>query len=152
MSDRDLRLCTGTTFAVFQSEGWTPCSKHSENRWARGVAKTALHSFRTLAGTPSGPVALAGSSWPRRRLTVDGRKRIRQSVEEHREGNRGMSVALKSPSSRQHFLAKKRPKHSAIYQILFSFSTDKDRRTDSRIRRKNTAQPRRESNPRSCEF
>ena len=27
-------------------------------------------------------------------------------------------------------------------QILFSFSTDKDRRTDSRIRRKNTAQPR----------
>ena len=34
------------------------------------------------------------------------------------------------------------------YQILFSFSTDKDRRTDSRIRRKNTAQPRRESNPR----
>ena len=37
-------------------------------------------------------------------------------------------------------------------QILFSFSTDKDRRTDSRIRRKNTAQPRRESNPRSCEF
>ena len=26
------------------------------------------------------------------------------------------------------------------YQILFSFSTDKDRRTDSRIRRKNTAQ------------
>ena len=26
-------------------------------------------------------------------------------------------------------------------QILFSFSTDKDRRTDSRIRRKNTAQP-----------
>ena len=34
-------------------------------------------------------------------------------------------------------------------QILFSFSTDKDRRTDSRIRRKNTAQPRRESNPRA---
>ena len=30
---------------------------------------------------------------------------------------------------------------------LFSFSSDKDRRTDSRIRRKNTAQPRRESNP-----
>ena len=28
------------------------------------------------------------------------------------------------------------------WQILFSFSTDKDRRTDSRIRRKNTAQPR----------
>ena len=37
-------------------------------------------------------------------------------------------------------------------QILFSFSSDKDRRTDSRIRRKNTAQPRRESNPGSCEF
>ena len=33
------------------------------------------------------------------------------------------------------------------HQILFSFSSDKDRRTDSRIRRKNTAQPRRESNP-----
>ena len=30
---------------------------------------------------------------------------------------------------------------------LFSFSSDKDRRTDSRIRRKKTAQPRRESNP-----
>ena len=30
---------------------------------------------------------------------------------------------------------------------LFSFSSDKDRRTDSRIRRKNTAQSRRESNP-----
>ena len=114
MSVRDLRLCTGTTLAVFQAEGWTSCSKHSENRRARGVAKTALHTFRTLAGTPSGPVALAGSSWPRRRLTVDGRKRIRQSVEEHREGNRGISVALKSPSSRRHFLAKKRPKHSAI--------------------------------------
>ena len=38
------------------------------------------------------------------------------------------------------------------YQILFSFSSDKDRRTDSRIRRKNTAQPRRESNSGSCEF
>ena len=37
-------------------------------------------------------------------------------------------------------------------QILFSFSSDKDRRTDNRIRRKNTAQPRRESNPGSCEF
>ena len=37
-------------------------------------------------------------------------------------------------------------------QILFSFSSDKDRRTDSRIRRKNTAQPRRESNPGSCEL
>ena len=37
-------------------------------------------------------------------------------------------------------------------QILFSFSSDKDRRTDSRIRRKNTAQPRQESNPGSCEF
>ena len=37
-------------------------------------------------------------------------------------------------------------------QILFSFSSDKDRRTDSRIRRKNTAQSRRESNPGSCEF
>ena len=37
-------------------------------------------------------------------------------------------------------------------QILFSFSSDKDRRTDSRIRRKDTAQPRRESNPGSCEF
>ena len=35
----------------------------------------------------------------------------------------------------------------SFYQILFSFSTDKDRRTDSRVRRKNTAQPRRESNP-----
>ena len=34
---------------------------------------------------------------------------------------------------------------------LFSFSSDKDRKTDSRIRRKNTAQPRRESNPGSCE-
>ena len=34
---------------------------------------------------------------------------------------------------------------------LFSFSSDKDRRTDSRIRRKNTAQPRRESNLR-CVF
>ena len=32
-------------------------------------------------------------------------------------------------------------------RILFSFSSDKDRRTDSRIRRKNTAQPRRWSNP-----
>ena len=29
-------------------------------------------------------------------------------------------------------------------QILFSFSSEKDRRTDSRTRRKNTAQPRRE--------
>ena len=29
-------------------------------------------------------------------------------------------------------------------QILFSFSSDKDRRTDSRIRRKNTVQPRQE--------
>ena len=38
------------------------------------------------------------------------------------------------------------------YQIIFSFSSDKDRRTDSRIRRKNTAQPRLESNPESCEF
>ena len=38
------------------------------------------------------------------------------------------------------------------YHILFSFSSDKDRTTDSRIRRKNTAQPRRESNPGSCEF
>ena len=36
-------------------------------------------------------------------------------------------------------------------QILFSFSSDNDRRTDSRIRRKITAQPRRESNPGSCE-
>ena len=35
-------------------------------------------------------------------------------------------------------------------QILCSFSFDKVRRTDSRIRRKNTAQPRRESNPGSC--
>ena len=41
---------------------------------------------------------------------------------------------------------------SFLYQNLFSFSTDKDRRTDSRIRRKNTAQPRWESNPRSCDF
>ena len=37
-------------------------------------------------------------------------------------------------------------------QILFSFSTDKDRRTDSRIRRKNTAQPRRESTRASLRF
>ena len=37
-------------------------------------------------------------------------------------------------------------------QILFSFSSDKDRRTDSRIRRKNTTQPCRESNPGSCEI
>ena len=37
------------------------------------------------------------------------------------------------------------------HQILFSFSSDKDRRTDSRIRQKNTAQPLRESNPGSCE-
>ena len=37
-------------------------------------------------------------------------------------------------------------------QILFSFNSDKDRRTDSWIRRKNTAQPRRESNPGSCEI
>ena len=39
-------------------------------------------------------------------------------------------------------------------QIKFSslFSSDKDRRTDSRIGRKITAQPRRESNPGSCEF
>ena len=41
---------------------------------------------------------------------------------------------------------------SIISLKLFSFSSDKDRRTDSRIRRKNTAQPRRESNPGSCEF
>ena len=34
-------------------------------------------------------------------------------------------------------------------QNLFSFSSDKDRRTDCRIRRKYTAQPRRESNPRA---
>ena len=39
-----------------------------------------------------------------------------------------------------------------IFFILFSFSSDKDRRTDGRIRRKNTAQPRRESNRGSCEF
>ena len=37
-------------------------------------------------------------------------------------------------------------------QILFSFSSDKERRTDSRIRRENTAQPHRESNPGFCEF
>ena len=37
-------------------------------------------------------------------------------------------------------------------QSLFSFSSDKDRRADSRIRRKNTAQPRRESNPGSGEW
>ena len=39
-------------------------------------------------------------------------------------------------------------------QILFSFSSnlDKDRRTDSRIRRKNTAQPRQGSNPGSCKL
>ena len=43
-------------------------------------------------------------------------------------------------------------KRVEVCQILFSFSSDKDRRTDSRIRRKNTAQPRRESNPGSCEF
>ena len=35
---------------------------------------------------------------------------------------------------------------------LFSFSSAKDRRADSRIRQKKTAQPRRESNPGSCEF
>ena len=42
-----------------------------------------------------------------------------------------------------------------ISNQLFSFSSDKDRRTDSRIRRKKktkTAQPRRESNPGSCEL
>ena len=44
-------------------------------------------------------------------------------------------------------LAKARPN-----KFLLSFSSDKDRRTDSRIRRKNTAQPRRESNPGSCEW
>ena len=37
-------------------------------------------------------------------------------------------------------------------KILFSFSSDIDRRTDSRIRRKNTAQPRRESHPGPCEW
>ena len=36
-------------------------------------------------------------------------------------------------------------------QILFSFSSDKARRTDSWIRRKNTVQPCRESNPGSCD-
>ena len=35
-------------------------------------------------------------------------------------------------------------------QILFSFSSDKDRKTDSRIRRKNTAQPR--NDPDKSEF
>ena len=43
-------------------------------------------------------------------------------------------------------------KTKIINQIVFSFSFDKGRRTDSRIRRKNTMQPRREANPGSCEF
>ena len=36
-------------------------------------------------------------------------------------------------------------------QMPFSFTSGIDRRTDSRIRRKNTAQPRQESNPGFCE-
>ena len=39
----------------------------------------------------------------------------------------------------------KQTKYKTVFKNLFSFSSDKDRRTDSRIRRKNTAQPRRES-------
>ena len=45
-----------------------------------------------------------------------------------------------------------RGRYKRTNQILFSFSSDKDRRIDSRIRRKNAAQPRQESNPGSCEF
>ena len=58
----DSLLWIGMTVAVFHCPGNTPCEKQRWKRWHRGLASSALHSLRTLAGMWSELVALSGTS------------------------------------------------------------------------------------------
>lgn len=51
-------LWIGMTGPQFHGHGHIPCAKHSSNRWLSGLASSAHHSFSSLVGTSSRPVAL----------------------------------------------------------------------------------------------
>ena len=59
-SDLESLLWTGMTEAVFHWSGKVPFEKQSRKRRHNGLASSAAHSFKTLLGTWSGPVALSG--------------------------------------------------------------------------------------------
>ena len=68
--DSESLLWIGMTDAVFLWLGKTPCEKQRSNSLLSGLASSALHSFKTLAGISSGPLALSGCRFLRSFLNV----------------------------------------------------------------------------------
>ena len=61
----DYFLLIGTTCTSFQKDGCTPALKHIVKISARGEESSVKHSFKTVAGISSGPVALDVTSLDR---------------------------------------------------------------------------------------
>ena len=67
-------LWIGMTDAVFLWLGKTPCEKQRSNSLLSGLASSALHSFKTLAGISSGLLASSGCRFLRSFLMSLGSK------------------------------------------------------------------------------
>ena len=145
----------GAQLNCLQGHRWHPIAK-SGNIVRRAYSRTALDCKKTtvLCFLHRGAhFCLRGVLRKRERFDVAARSETsKPSCQSHKHCQlRPHSGPSKEANTRtkdsEHWAnIEKRHQINTKNQILFSFSSDKDRRTDSRIRRKNTAQPRRESN------
>ena len=99
-------LKTGTTFAEIQSNGKIPTSRDFLNKWESGTQMLSAPSFKSLAGSRSGPQALsAGNEWRILNTTsgVNCTKLIKSEPKRMEDQTHGsVSAAKKTGKNRHH--------------------------------------------------